>query len=51
MKEELEKRLEEANSAKAKLEASMQEKINDLQSLKSEGEKKHADQMSMNHVN
>ena len=50
MKEELEKRLEEAMNEKTKQESSMQEKLNNLQLLKSESEKRHADFISSNQV-
>ena len=50
MKSELEKRLETAEKDKLKIEENMQAKLNELASVKSDTEKKQAEQLSANQV-
>ena len=50
MKSELEKRLENAEKDKQKIEESMQAKLNELATMKSDSEKKQAEQLSANQV-
>lgn len=50
MKGELEKRLETAEKDKLKIEENMQAKLNELASMKSDTEKKQAEQLSANQV-
>lgn len=50
VKIELEKRLDESTQEKNKLETSLQEKLNELESLKTENDKVQAEQISFNQV-
>lgn len=50
VKIELEKRLEEINEEKSKLEANFQANLKDLDNLKTENDRIHAEQMSFNQV-
>lgn len=50
VKTELEKRLDETQQEKSRIEANYQEKLNELEALKTENDRVHAEQASLSQV-